>query len=188
MKREGWFRMQIQITPEALETAQKILGNVSEKDAGKAISRAMNRAILAARTAGTKAVRQEYVISAKDVKADMTMKKASYTNLHASLTARGPMIDLMQFKVKIQSKGVFAQVKKGGGGIIPKAFFASTGKSAGVFHRTTTSRLPIQREFGPSIAQMFGNESVISQMEKRSSEVLEERLAHELDVILGGIV
>lgn len=81
--------MQIQITLEALETAQKILVNVSEKDAGKAISRAMNRAILAARTAGTKAVRQEYVISAKDVKADMTMKKASYTNLHASLTARG---------------------------------------------------------------------------------------------------
>ena len=178
--------MMVTIDDNGLREAEKILNGISTQGAGKAISRALNRSILAARTAGTKAVGQEYAIKASDIKANLTMKKASYTNLTASLSAKGPAVDIMNFKVKLGSP-IFAQVKKNGGGGYLKDSFAVVQPSLRVLHRQGAARNPTSRSFGPSIAQMFGNEATIKAMTDRASEVLETRLQHEMGNIIGGI-
>lgn len=175
----------ITLETDVIDSAIIRLNELSSHGVGEAMSRAMNRAILAAQTAGVQAVGKEYVIQAKSIKANITIKKASHTNLQAILTTRGPALDLMKFKVRAGRKGVFAQVKRDGGGIIPRSFFIVTGR-AGIYYRDEDApRLPIQRAFGPSVPQMMDNTAVEEAMVKHSSEVLESRIEHEIDRALG---
>ena len=144
---------------------------------------ALNRAVLAGRTAVSKGMRAHYTIRA----ADVNRKKARRGQLSALLTARGAPIDLMKFKVRIGRKGVFAQVKKGGGGKLARSFFVGIGR-AGLYHRAATTRLPIQREYGPSIPQMAGETNVSAAVNTRMEEVFQTHFMHEVDYRLGGLM
>ena len=51
---------------------------------------------------------------------------------------------------------------------------------AGIYHRATKKRLPIEREFTLSVPQMAGNVNVSAAVQKRMSEVFVERLEHAM--------
>jgi len=155
----------LRASPEALELA---------------VVAALNRAVLAGRTAVSKGMRVRYTIRAADVKGAMNMKVARRGQFRALLTARGAPIDLMKFKVRIGRKGIFAQVKKGGGGKLPHTFFVSAGR-AGLYHRAATTRLPILREYGPSIPQMAGETNVSAAVNERMEEVFQTHFMHEVN-------
>lgn len=177
--------MSISIDTAGLERAKELLQHIP-KGTEKAILRSLNRSIVAARTAASKEIRQNYVIKAGTVKKHMRLKKASYSNLSASLISEGSPIDLMQFKVKVKKKGtIFATVKRGAGGPLPHSFFVTT-KSPGLFHRKEKTRLPIQREFGPSVPQMMGNENVVDGIKDRAADVFNRTLEHEIYRQLSG--
>ncbi len=179
--------MRLFVEAKGLEKAQKLLMGIPQATE-KASMRALNRAILAARTMSTKAIGKEYTVKAKDAKADMILKKAHISRLYATLVAKGSPLDLMLFKVRATKGGdVYAQVKRGGGKELPHSFFVTTG-NPGIYHRTTAERLPIQREYGPSVPQMIGSPAVIEAIDNHAQEVLESRLEHEIDAILEGYV
>lgn len=178
--------MIIEVDMTAVDQVEKMLDGIPQ-GFEKAAMRALNRSILAARTAATKGIRENYTVKASDLKSNMTMKKAGLSHLSATLVAIGAPIDLMKFKVKISREGISAQVKRGAGGSLPHSFFVTTG-NMGVFHRTTAARTPLQREFGPSLPQMMGNKDVMEKVQQRARTVLEERMYHEADVVLGGFI
>ena len=51
---------------------------------------------------------------------------------------------------------------------------------AGLYHRASESRLPIQREFGPSVPQMAGETNVSKGVQDRMQEVFQTRFEHEV--------
>ncbi len=176
--------MKISIDAAGLEDARKALEGIPG-GIERATSRAVNRAILAARTEGTKDVGKEYVIRASDVKANMTIKKAGAGDISAALSVKGSAIDIQKFKVKVKKSGIFVQVKRSGGAELPHSFFVTT-NGLGIYHRQESSRLPIQKEWGPSMPQMIGNPAIIEAMSQKSQEAIEKRLPHEVNAILGG--
>ncbi|WP_026766125.1 phage tail protein [Selenomonas ruminantium] len=178
--------MSLEVDLKDIEKAKRLLG-LCPLQLELAQAAAMNRAILGGRTALSKGIREQYIIPASTVKGKMTMKKARGGLLQASLTVKGSPIDLMKFRTRISKHGVFAQVKRGGGGSLPHSFFVGTGR-AGIYHRASESRLPIQREFGPSVPQMAGERHVSESVSDRMKEVMETRLSHEISVRLERLI
>lgn len=177
--------MNVTIDATGLEEARQLLANIPN-GTQKAFGRAINRGLTAMRTAISKETRSKYVVKAKDIKDTLEVKKASSRHLSGKIVSTGSPLDLTKFRYRIKKRGgIYAQVKKGGGGTLPHSFFVTTG-NAGLYHRVSRERLPIQREFGPSIPQMIGNEAVSTKIQERGREVFERELAHQISHLLGG--
>ena len=179
--------MMITFEPPMMANVETLLTVASGQGARKAIGRSMDRSILAARTAGVKAVGQEYEMKAKDMKSHIS-KYTNWSDLTAKLTVKGSPTDITEFKINGDKKtgNLSAIVKKGSVRDLSHSFFITTKSRPGIFHRAGSERLPVQREFGPSIAQMFGTAKVTAAMHSRSIEVLDERLAHEVEAMFNG--
>lgn len=147
--------------------------------------RALNRAATAGRTRASVSIRQNYIIKAGDVKKSIKLKSASLSRLNAELRASGPVTPLMLFRVS-PGTPVKAAVKKFGMKPIDNAFVTRSRGGVNVFVREGASRYPIKALYGPSIAQMLGNEDVLENVIERTQEVLDERLEHELARLLRG--
>lgn len=176
----------VQMTIDAgpwIEKAKQDLADV-KNGAQIATANASQRSITAARTIGVKTMRSEYTIKSSAAKSHMMIRhgRDAYTR---ELVVTGSPMRLIEFKHSKRADGVFVSVKNGGGGVINSSFFTVGRHGVGVFVRTTSSRLPIQEQYGPSVPQMMGNPTVVEAMQKRGAEVFEERMAHEISR-LGG--
>lgn len=123
-------------TKQAIKQANKAYASLSPKVRRQATARALNRTILAVRTAASKEIRAKYNIRAKDIKATMRKRTASRLSLEASLQSTGKGMPLIKFKATQTRKGVRATIKRGSRKALPGAFIA-TMKSGhrGVFAR-----------------------------------------------------
>ncbi len=183
----------IDLTAEQIDLAKQMLGHIPGA-LPKALSNAINRAAEGARTDAVAKTREEYVITGGRVRETIQIDKASTANLSASVVSRGRPRALSYFKIKPgkvtkrrPSEGVWAQVKRSGGGAIAKAFVAKMASGhVGVFHRTGTSRFPIVQRYGPSVAQMLESKSVSQYVEAGATRRLSERLDHEINRLLRG--
>lgn len=164
-----------------LYAAAEKLASVNETEFYRAQARALNRAINTARAAMSQGIRKHYNIPASVIKGTAKIKKASAAMQAASLSCVGRPVDLTKFKVNITKRnGVMAEVRKGEKRRLPHSFFVSTARASGLFHRETSSRLPIQKEFGPSVPQMACNENVQDIMDERSQDMYWRTLEHEV--------
>lgn len=170
--------MSVEIDAQDIEKAMKALEKVPNA-VERAAAAALNRAVIAGRTAVSKGIRERYTLKATDIKEQVRIKRAARNSLDAEVTVTGTPVDLTKFRVRISGRGIYAQVKKGGGGTLRRSFFMAVGK-AGLYHRSSKSRLPIQREFGPSVPQMAGEINVSRGVEERMQAVFRERLAREV--------
>lgn len=172
---------------------RSVLGHI-EMGAEKVTAQAVNRAILAARAIGTKKVKKLYIIKAVDLKHHATIRKASKNKLSATINEKSSPLPLLLFDVEARKKdgkvGVFAKIKKEKGRKkeVKGAFMAVATKYEGSFQRIGKERMPIEPLYGPSIAQMFGNEETIKTMEERGQEILDKRLEHGIDKMLEGVI
>jgi hypothetical protein len=184
----------IGITETKMKFYQDMLGHIPGA-LPKALSNAINRSAEGARTDTVRQVREEYVISAGRVRETMEIRKASKSDLTASVISRGRPRALSYFKLrpgKVTKKrpreGVHAQVKRTGGEVIPEAFIAKLASGhVGVFWREGKKRFPIEQLYGPSVAQMVGNQSVSRYVEQNAQRRLDDRLDHEINRILRGV-
>jgi len=142
----------------------------------------------------SKKVREQYVIKAADIKATINISKATSGKPFAIVKSTGKKIDLTMFKTNPKDArpqsppkgGYKSQVKKDGGfKVVSRGFLVNTKGSLGFFQRTTSKRMPIVRLMGPSVPQMIGNKTVISWVEKEAQSMLNKRIDHELQRILG---
>lgn len=183
------------IEPLDLRYIEKRLETLESK-APIVLIRAVNRAANAAKVQIAKEVNSKYQISSAKVRSTLDIKKANRGNLVAEVKSEGKNIGLYKFKVspktkvrRGKSKVYRASVKKEGGykelSGKPKPFVAEMKNShMGVFVRKGRSRLSIKELYGPSVPQMIKNEEIMDSIEKRTSEVLNKRIDHEISYLL----
>lgn len=178
----------IRVDIQNAERLESLFKN-TPKQAKVILWRALNRAATAGRTRASVSIRQHYIIKSGDVKKSIKLKTASLNRLNAQLRASGPVTPLMHFRVTPSFPDIArvrAAVKKGGMKPIESAFVTRANSGVNVFVREGQSRYPIKALYGPSIAQMLGNDEVLDNVLDRTQEVLDERLEHELSRLLRG--
>lgn len=171
--------MSIEASIEAGDRVIAILGLLSEKNAARAVRAASKRAATAARTAGTKRLRQIYTMRSSDVKSRTQMVNESDGT---TILIRGMQERATKYRVKKRPAGIFVSVKRGSGAIAARSF-----EQGGAFiARRGKERYPLKSLYGPSVPQLFNNSEVLADMEERGTEVLNSRLEHEIERLLGG--
>lgn len=170
--------MNVKVEITNIEACKRLLAQQPKK-AAAAISSATNRALIAGRTALSTGIRSEYSIRAGAIKSHVKLKKASKGTQSGELKVSGRPIDLMEFNPSISRGGMVSVRIKKARKKLPRSFFVAVGK-AGLYHRTTSKRLPIEREFTLSVPQMAGNVNVSAAVQKRMREVFVERLEHAM--------
>lgn len=169
------------------------------KAAGKAVSRAINRALEGARTDAIKKICAEYSVRPADVRKTLHIVRAKPEKPEARILSSGGPLPLIKFRVSpskpLQQRGkkigerksVVAGVKFGTASPFPYSFVAKVGNGhVGVFTRVGKAGLPIKQKWGPSIPQMLGNEAVLRYIEEQAKVRLEKELRHQIDYLFGG--
>jgi hypothetical protein len=128
------------------------------------------------------------------VKKTIKTKKANANSLTAGFISAGNAIPLINFKtnpkrVPAKKPKILLQagvLRSGGLGSIKNAFVNKT--KSGKIHvlqRTTDSSYPIKVLYGLSIPQMVGSKKIGEKIEDRAVEILDSRIQHEIDRLLG---
>ncbi|MER1986581.1 MAG: phage tail protein [Solibacillus sp.] len=199
--------MSVRVTVDeaALRDVEQRLGQFADK-APNAIVSALNRSVTNMSSNITKEVRQGYHIKASDVKATLKAFKASRSKLEAQVKSSGKMIGTDKFKVspktvnpKRKSQLKIA-VKKDGVKQVLGAFivdlhgtkvFKRTGEKVyptkGRYKGKGIRREKIERNFGPSVPQMIGNDEVVQKINHKAFVTYETRLNHEINRILARV-
>ncbi len=166
----------------------------SPKKVNLVLSRAVNRTVTNVKSNISKQVRAEYVIKASDVKNSLHITKATASRPCAVVRSAGKKIDLTKFRISPKEPspqnpprgGYKVQIKKGEGlKAVDRGFLAYAKGSIGFFQRIGSSREPIKRLMGPSIPEMINHPKIIDYVEEQAGNMLESRLAHELERVMG---
>lgn len=171
--------MAIEIELSSNANLERTLNSLAPTNVYKAVSAASKRAATAARTAGTKKIREIYTMKASDLKSRAAIKPQQDG---ATLEIKGPPEGIKKFSASKKSFGVFATIKKGHGVRIPRSFVMNGRFVA----RVGKERYPVEGLYGPAVPQLFGNPEVMEIMQERGSEVFESRLTHEIERRMGG--
>lgn len=174
----------IQITLDdngAIERVNKILAHVPG-GVDKAIAAASKRAGEQGKTkAGTFAA-QEYTVSKGTFMGNVNIKLQVQDGF--TLEFAGGVLPIEKFRSRdIRPRGTQTSEKRGQSSILHRVF----GLSGGFVERVGTSRLPLEKKFGPSTGHMMQNDTVIEQMDKTISESFEKRIEVEINRILAGL-
>lgn len=200
--------MSIVITSEGMDVAlgrmQDVLEALGGKEAGIAIARALNRSIQAAGTRATRIAKTAYTAQYDELRANLEIRRANRSNLEGALNITGrpgmslihflPDPDVPQPPAARPAAGVSVQIKKKGARHPATSNVAGGSKSFiirkpqggyGVFVRHGQQ---LEMLYGPSPVQALQTADAQEQVVARAEEVFPERLQHEVDVILSGIV
>ena len=168
----------------------------------RALRSTVNKVAAIGKTAMSREIRQTYVMSAAEVRAQLVVKKArirKVTGIVATLAAVGGKrsLNLIRFVEKKVSLAQARSRKKGGtlphlrvkikktGGfkILKNAFIGNKGRT--VFEREGSSRLPIKASQTIGVSQMFNtktvNEEVIDKMNGRLSDTFANEARYYTD-------
>lgn len=166
---------------------ERILQRFKGDEIVRCIIRATNRAAVHARKVGLKEIGKVYAIKPNQVRKqavirDEMLGTTIHVKGHMIPIADGSTDGMVRYKGKVQPKGIFVQVKKGSGSLVPRSF----DYGGRFFARTSKKRFPIKGLYGPSVPQLFGNPDVVEAMEEAGMDMYEKRLEHELDRLIGG--
>jgi hypothetical protein len=155
----------------------------------QSLQRALQLAATKTRTRISREVRLTYNVKAGSISKKVTIKRLPGARLLAYVS---PALGLDKFGARGKNvktahgkrRGVTVQVKKTGGRKLVKGGFTG-GKGKVIFQRTGDSRLPIERLFGPAIAQMVSNPTVIEAALLLTGEDLAVEFNRQMEVSLG---
>lgn len=180
----------IEITEDTINKVHTLLSEIPN-GAEKVFSRAINRALVTARSEAYKGVTGEYAITRGVIKNYTTdnIKNASAGDTCGVLIFSGKQIPLYKYtttKPRKPGKGpVFGGQKTAK--LISDAFYINvTQKKEGIFKRTSKDRLPIEQLFGSSMRSMVSNTVVMEEVYNKAQETLDKRIDHEISRLLGG--
>lgn len=167
-----------------------------EKEVGEATRLALNRTMDHAVTKAGQLVSKIYSIKSSEVKESFKggIKKASISNLSASVTSIGHTLSLAHFphnpNSPIKKGTIKVKIKKGEGykaiNTSPKPFNMTTGAMSddkvqfNVFKRVGKARFPVKVLRTLSIPQMITAENIAPQIQEAVSQKFNERLEHEI--------
>jgi hypothetical protein len=153
------------------------------------VTRAINKVGVAARTRIVRRIVQEVNLKAGELRdRNVSLKKASYRRLTASVFISGRRIPLLRWGARQTSKGVSYAITRGQRTVMSGAFMESHGRPItmksghrGVFARAEmegglrAGRLPIRELRGPSVP------AVVEGIQELSEAVLDKQIAEQLD-------
>lgn len=146
---------------------------------------AINRTSTAVKTFVSKTIRANYLVSAKDVKSALGLKRATKTNLVGIITSVGEPPLITAFRVKVYKKGpVKVQVLKKGKPKKVRGLFMGTslkGYVGAMQRKDLKMRYPLRIPHGPSVPQMFSAQRSMSSITPFAEKTLNQRFVHEID-------
>lgn len=174
----------ISIDAKNLEYAQRRLGG-APKQIEQAAANAINYTITKIKTQTSKSIRKNYLVSAKNVKGALNIKRASRSKLCGVLASQGSPLLLTAFRVRNHKRGpVKVQIRKQGGAkSVPGLFLgvSRNGYKGAMQRKKRKARYPLRIPYGPSVPQMFGAENVIGELTPLAEATLNERFLHEVE-------
>lgn len=175
----------ISIDAKNLEYAQRMLGG-APKQIEQAAANAINYTITKIKTQTSKSIRKNYLVSAKNIKGALNIKRASRAKLRGVLASRGNPLLLTAFKVSVNKRGgpMKAKVRKQTRvKAVPGLFLGVSRKGyTGAMQRAQRkARYPLRIPYGPSVPQMFGSENVIGELTPLAEATLNKRFLHEVE-------
>lgn len=188
-------RVEIKSQDGTLRKYHNQLGALGIDKARVAMSRALNRTASVAHTAVRKALAAQTSIPAGIIRGQVKLKKSAQQGsgpLEAVIYATGSEIPLEKFKARQTPDGASAIVW--GRRQVYQGTFGAPGDNPNVvsklggaiYHRTSKSRLPIERTYGPSIPKEMIKDETLKTFESMVDERLADRLAHEIARMLPG--
>ena len=158
----------------------------------KGAVRALNRALIAGRTAMARDIAGDTGIGVRDVTKALSERRATIERAEAAFGATIRRIPLIYFKARQTATGVTARLT-GGAGQYPSAFIARMRSGhEGVFQRKfigsigtrRVKRLSIVELFGPSLGHVFAKHRPAGLA--RTMEAFDTAFAHELQRLTSG--
>lgn len=178
----------ISIDADNYENAKALLQNAPAQ-VGAAVTNAINRTATTVKAHVSKTIRKNYLISAKDIKGTLSIKRATRSNLKGMISSIGPAPLLTSFKVRVYKKGpVRVQVLKNSKPESIPGLFVGTalkGYVGAMQRKNLSARYPLRIPYGPSVSQMFSAERSMSEIAPFAEKTLNERFLHEVDYRLG---
>lgn len=155
--------------------------------AGKAITRSLNRTIAGVKTDATRAVVAELTLKPKDIRRDLSVRRARLTQLEAALDVRIRPTGLIKFRARQTRRGVTVQVKKRGGRQRLRHSFIAKMPSGhvGVFtRRKGAGRLPIGELFSTSAGRYLDDDQVLAPIGEAAQARFTKQLLSQVDLLL----
>ena len=174
--------MRVEMSQRDFEKIKKNIFELRGEQLGYRLKCAAERAAQSGETAGVRRMCQVYNIKRKEAKSRIDIKIRS--SEETLIDIRGPSVHIELFSGTKwrRKKGVFVSIKKGSGGLIPRSF--KHGDTP--LMREGAARYPIKGIYGPSVPQMFAEESVIEAATEAAMEMYKKRVIHELKRGAGG--
>lgn len=176
----------ITIDANQIKLAQDLLSGI-KNGAEKAIATSINRTLVGSRVKLSSAIREKYFIKNKGLTQAIKLFTANRTQLVGKVNSDGARLPLIKFnvnpktmkRVALVTAGVFRDGRKG----LPGAFISQRKKTGeiGIFHRSSSSRYPIEQLYGPSIPQMM-NQILLSsdELQNYANDRFDRELSHEI--------
>jgi len=179
----------IEVDQADLARVQEALGDLKNKSP-VAISRGLNKTATTARQKLATQVKAVYTYK-KSVRSQMTIKRASYGNLSATIESRGHTHRSTSFKYSFSKRaGANIQTLRGGGAPLhpPKAW------KKGDFIRQRKLgdngkpvwRIPTKTLRGPSTPKMVENEKVYGRLKGEIESILHRNIESAIQSVLAG--
>lgn len=156
--------------------------------AEKAISRSLNRTIVTVRTHASRKVREELTLKAKDVKKELSVRRARRGGLEASVAVSVTATGLIKYRARQTARGTTFQVKRQGGRKrLPHAFIAKMASGhVGVFtRRQGVPRNPIGELFSTAVGQYLDDARVLNEIGETAQDRFGRELSSQVDFLLG---
>ena len=152
----------------------------------KVMSRGVNKTASGARTKVVREMARHSGVQQKFVRKAIRMKRASQRHWVATIRVRGWRFPLTAKGARQTKKGVTYRGKSGRE-LLPGGFIAAMpGGHTGVFTRRSTSRLPIDEHFTPSMVDVFDEAAELSRhrLDSEIAAKLQSNIYTQVQLIL----
>ena len=173
--------IKVDVSKDDAEKIRQALSSLSGRELHAALGASGKRAARHGMTVGAKKMREVYTIKAGVAKSRMKVENPS--PLDTVIRIEGGTEPVKNFRGTQRRKdGVFVSIKKDSGGVVPRSFM----HGAAPLMREGVARYPLKGIYGPSVPQMFDEDSVIEAASDAMLEKYEERIVQELSWRIGG--
>jgi len=172
--------LSIQIDSRDIAKLEGIVGHI-RRGVPRVLVPAVNRALDKGRTEVRREIRKIYVIKQKDI--PIKVRHASYVEIQGAVSLTQSMLGLDKFRYRggTGRKQLWGQVKKGGGGFIPRGFIYP---GRGPFKRSGEARLPIHKILSIGAPIMASQPTVAPNVIKAMEDTLDSRMNHEIERVM----
>ena len=183
--------VEIKVNEKQLANVRRILAEVPGGMA-KLMSMAINRTATSSKAEIVRRLRAEINMTAKRIRQNITIEKASRARWLATIDMFGKRVPLIHFGARQIKKGVSYKIQRSGGRkkIVdePRPFIQTMPSgNVGVFRRwpKNVRRLPIIQLFGPSVGRAFKESGTVrDEVMRHSSAQLEKNIDQRVEYIL----